>query len=95
MSKRKKIIIGVLIFIILWKMNLLDDAILVIMTLVFGAYFLFCLFLGLIAGITSSFSKEDKRPSHDCMRGVDKSVAGCISMCDGCKWRRGSFCTYF
>jgi len=95
MKKRTKIIIGIILLFILWKADLLDDIILAAMALVFGAYFLFCIFAGLIAGISSSFGKENKKPSPECMRGVSKSVAGCISMCDGCKWRRGHTCIYF
>ena len=95
MKKSTKIIIGIVVFLILWKADLLDDAILGIMAIVIGAYFLFCILAGLFAGITTSFGKDNRRPSTTCMRGVDKSVSGCISMCDGCKWRRGHNCMYF
>lgn len=101
MKKSTKIIIGIILAIAILKIPALMELLISIIGIVvfgyLGIVFIGGIILASIFAIISALSGGGGggRPVITCMRGVDKSVAGCIGRCEGCEWRRGHLCNYF
>ena len=100
MSKRTKIILGLLLVIGYFKIPFLHNLILGLIALAVGGYVLVIFVVGLIAaafvGISSGLSNDHKgMHSTICDKGVDIQHSTIDYACRGCPWRRGSICTYF